>query len=137
MRTTQLGPMLSAVGGNRRAAEIVGINVKRVKTLCFVFVSLCCGVAGLFVMGYGKTTDPGIGEGWLLWVVAIAIIGGGSLRGGVGSIIGGLLGTALIEVIRMGLTAAHVKTNAQGIVVGAILIGAAALDAARRRAIRY
>jgi ribose transport system permease protein len=137
MRTTRLGPMLSAVGGNRRAAEIVGINVKRVKTLCFVFVSLCCGVAGLFVMGYGKTTDPGIGEGWLLWVVAIAIIGGGSLRGGVGSIIGGLLGTALIEVIRMGLTAAHVKTNAQGIVVGAILIGAAALDAARRRAIRY
>jgi ribose transport system permease protein len=137
VRTTRLGPILSAVGGNRRAAEIVGINVKRVKTLCFVFVSLCCGVAGLFVMGYGKTTDQGIGEGWLLWVIAIAIIGGGSLRGGVGSIIGGLLGTALVEVIRMGLTAAQVKTNAQGIVVGAILIGAAALDAARRRAIQY
>ncbi len=137
VRTTRLGPTLSAVGGNRRAAEIVGIKVKRVKTLCFLLVSLVCAISGLFVMGYGKTTDPGIGEGWLLWVIAIAIIGGGSLRGGVGSIIGGLLGTLLIEVIRSGLTAAHVKTNAQGIVVGAVLIGAAALDALRRRRIQY
>jgi ribose transport system permease protein len=137
MRTTRLGPLLTAVGGNRRAAAIVGIPVKRVKAICFVFVSLCCAVAGLFVMGYGKTTDPGIGEGWLLWVIAIVIIGGGSLRGGVGSIIGGFLGVVLVEVIRMGLTAAGVKTNAQGIVVGTILIGAAALDAVRRRSIRY
>ncbi|MCX6031533.1 MAG: ABC transporter permease [Chloroflexi bacterium] len=137
MRTTKLGPILSAVGGNRRAAEIVGINVKAVKAACFIFVALVCGFAGLLVTGYGKTTDPGIGSGWLLWVIAIAIIGGGSLRGGVGSIIGGLLGTLLIEVIRVGLTAAQVKTNAQGIVVGAILIGAAALDAYRRRAIQY
>jgi len=137
MRTTKLGPILAAVGGNRRAAEIVGINVKAVKAACFLFVSFVCGIAGLFVTGYGKTTDPGIGDGWLLWVIAIAIIGGGSLRGGVGSIIGGFLGTLLIEIIRVGLTAAQVKTNAQGIVVGAILIGAAALDAYRRRAIQY
>jgi ribose transport system permease protein len=137
VRTTRLGPTLSAVGGNRRAAAIVGIHVRQVKMMCFIFVSLMCAIAGLFVMGYGKTTDPGIGEGWLLWVIAIAIIGGGSLRGGVGSIIGSLLGTLLIEVIRSGLTAAHVKTNAQGIVVGAVLIGAAALDAIRRRSIQY
>ena len=137
MRTSRLGPTLTAVGGNRVAAEIVGINVPLVKTLCFVFVSLCCGLAGLFVMGYGGTTDALIGEGWLLWVVAIAIIGGGSLRGGVGSIIGALLGSALIQVIRMGLANARVQTNAQGIVIGAILIGAAILDVIRRRAIQY
>jgi ribose transport system permease protein len=137
MRTTRLGPILAAVGGNQRAAEIVGINVKRVKALCFVFVGLCCAIAGLLVMGYGNTTSATTGEGWLLWVIAIAIIGGGSLRGGVGSVIGVFLGTVLIEVIRTGLQTAGVKTNAQGIVVGAVLIGAAALDAARRRAIRY
>jgi len=137
MRTSRLGPTLTAVGGNRLAAEIVGINVPLVKTLCFVFVSLCCGLGGLFVMGYGGTTDPAIGDGWLLWVVAIAIIGGGSLRGGVGSIIGALLGTALIQIIRMGLANARVQTNAQGIVVGAILIGAAALDVIRRKSIQY
>lgn len=137
MRTTKLGPILSAVGNNRRAAQIVGINVKLVKTCCFLFVSLICGLAGLFVMGYGKTADPGIGDGWLLWVVAISIIGGGSLQGGVGSIIGSFLGTLLISIIRIGLTAAHVKTNAQGIVVGVILIGAVTLDAYRRKAIKY
>ena len=137
MRTSRLGSVISAVGANRRAAAIVGINVTLVKTLCFVFVSLCCGMAGLLVIGYGGTTDASIGEGWLLWVIAIVIIGGGSLRGGVGSIIGVLLGTILIQVIRIGMANAGVQTNAQGIVVGAILIGAAAIDALRRRAIQY
>lgn len=137
MRTSRLGSIISAVGANRRAASIVGINVTLVKTLCFVFVSLCCGMAGLLVIGYGGTTDASIGEGWLLWVIAIVIIGGGSLRGGVGSIIGVLLGTILIQVIRIGMANAGVQTNAQGIVVGAILIGAAAIDALRRRVIQY
>jgi ribose transport system permease protein len=88
-------------------------------------------------MAYGGLTDQTIGVDWLLWVIAIAIIGGGSLRGGIGSVVGVLLGTALIQIIRMGLAYANVKTNAQGIVVGAILIGAAALDALRRKAIQY
>ena len=137
MRTSRLGPTLTAVGGNRRAAEIVGINVPLVKTLCFVLVSVCCGLAGILVMVYSGTTDATIGDGWLLWVIAIAIIGGGSLRGGTGSIIGVLLGTILIQVIRMGLLNANVQTNAQGIVIGAILLGAASIDALRRRSVRY
>jgi ribose transport system permease protein len=137
MRTSRLGPTLSAVGANRRAAAIVGINVPLVKTLCFVFVSFCCGLAGLLVIGYGGTTDASIGDGWLLWVIAIVIIGGGSLRGGVGSIIGVLLGTILVQIIRIGLANAGVQTNAQGIVVGAILLGAAALDVIRRRMAQY
>ncbi|MCE7982170.1 MAG: ABC transporter permease [Caldilinea sp. CFX5] len=137
IRTSRLGTILTAVGGNRQAAAIVGINVTLVKTLCFVFVSLCCGMAGLLVMGYAGTADAAIGDGWLLWVVAIAIIGGGSLRGGVGSIIGALLGTILIQIIRMGLANARVQTNAQGIVIGAILLGAAVLDVIRRRSGQY
>jgi ribose/xylose/arabinose/galactoside ABC-type transport system permease subunit len=94
-------------------------------------------MAGLLVMGYAGTADAAIGDGWLLWVVAIAIIGGGSLRGGVGSIIGALLGTILIQIIRMGLANARVQTNAQGIVIGAILLGAAVLDVMRRRSAQY
>jgi ribose transport system permease protein len=137
MRTSRLGPTLTAVGGNRRAAEIVGINVPLVKTLCFVLVSVCCGLAGILVMAYSGTTDATIGDGWLLWVIAIAIIGGGSLRGGTGSIIGAFFGTVLIQVIRMGLLNARVQTNAQGIVVGTILIAAASLDVLRRKSIRY
>jgi len=137
IRFSKLGPTLTAVGGNRQAAEIVGINVPLVKTLSFVFVSLCAGFAGLVVMCYGGTTSVEIGSDWMLWIIAIAIIGGGSLRGGVGSIVGALVGTALVETIRLGLTNAQVKTNAQGIVIGGILIAAATLDVIRRRAAQY
>ena len=137
MRTSRLGPILTSVGGNRRAAEIVGINVPLVKTVCFVFVSVCCGLAGILVMAYSGTTDATIGDGWLLWVIAIVIIGGGSLSGGTGSVIGALLGNLLIQIIRMGLLNAKVQTNAQGIVIGAILLAAATLDILRRRSIQY
>ena len=137
IRFTKLGPTLTAVGGNRQAAEIVGMNVPLVKTLCFMFVSVCAGLAGIAVMGYGTITDAYIGSDWMLWIIAIAIIGGGSLRGGVGSIIGALLGTCLIEIIRTGLFNAQVKTNAQGIVIGGVLIGAAILDIIRRKSAQY
>ena len=79
-------------------------------------------------MGYSGTTDFSIGMDWILWVIAIAIIGGGSLRGGIGSIFGTFLGVCLIQVIRMGLINADIQTNAQKIVVGTILIGAATFD---------
>ncbi len=137
VRFTKLGPVLMAVGGNRQAAEIVGINVPLVKTLGFVFVSLCAGFAGVVVMCYGGTTSVEIGSDWMLWIIAIAIIGGGSLQGGVGSIVGALIGTALVETIRLGLTNAQVKTNQQGIVIGGILIAAAILDVVRRRVAQY
>jgi ribose transport system permease protein len=137
MRFTVLGPILMSVGGNRQAAAIVGINVPLVKILCFMFVGVCAALAGLAVMGYAGTADPTIGIDWMLWIIAIAIIGGGSLRGGVGSIIGAFLGTCLVEIIRTGLFDAHVQTNAQGIVIGGVLIGAAILDAVRRKSAQY
>jgi ribose transport system permease protein len=137
IRLTVLGPILSSVGGNRQAAEITGINVTLVKTLCFVFCSVIGALAGLAVGGYAGMTDYSIGIDWMLWIIAIAIIGGGSLRGGVGSVIGAFLGTCLIEIIRTGLFDAHVQTNAQGIVIGGVLIGAAILDALRRKSAQY
>ncbi len=137
IRFTKLGPILTAVGGNRQAAEIVGINVPLVKTLCFVFCSIIGALAGVAVGGYAGMTDYSIGIDWMLWIIAIAIIGGGSLRGGVGSVIGAFLGTCLIEIIRTGLFNANVQTNAQRIVVGGVLIGAAILDALRRKSAQY
>jgi len=137
IRFSKIGPILTATGGNRQAAEIVGINVPLVKALCFVFVSVCAGMAGLVTGAYGGTTDTALGSDWMLWIIAIAIIGGGSLRGGVGSIIGALLGAALVSTIRLGMANARVYSNAQGIVIGAVLIGAAILDVIRRRTAQY
>lgn len=137
MRRSKLGAVLSATGGNRRAADVSGINTTLVKTLCFIFIAICSAFAGLMVMNIGLAADPDIGTGWQLWIIAIAIIGGCSFSGGVGSIIGGMLGTILIMIIRIGLAAANIQTNAQGVVVGAILVTAAVLDVLRRRVKRY
>ncbi len=137
IRRTKLGPILSATGGNKRAALSAGINVTRVKMLCFVFVSICACVSGLLALNTTNATDPVIGMNWGLWVIVIAIVGGSSMAGGVGSILGGLLAAILIQVIQIGLGAAQIQTNAQGIVVGGILIVAAILDVARRKAKKY
>ena len=128
IRTSKLGTILKATGGNLLSAKIAGINTNFVKTTCFLFTSINFGFAGILVMGYSGTTDFSIGMDWILWVIAIAIIGGGSLRGGIGSIFGTFLGVCLIQIIRMGLINADIQTNAQKIVVGTILIGAATFD---------
>lgn len=137
IRRSKLGPILSATGGNRRAADVSGINTARVKTLCFVLVSLLAAIAGLFVMTSGNSSDVALGRDWQLWVIAIAVVGGASFSGGVGTVLGALLGTILITVIKLGLAAAHIQTNAQSIVVGAVLIAASLIDVARRRAKKY
>lgn len=137
LRRTKVGAVLAATGGNKRAAQATGINTNLVKTLCFVFVSVCSAFAGFFVMSASQTADGSIGAEWGLWVIFIAIIGGGSLLGGVGSVLGGLLGAILMQVIKSGLSAAHIPTNVQGIVVGVILIAASMLDIVRRRAKKY
>jgi ribose/xylose/arabinose/galactoside ABC-type transport system permease subunit len=137
MRRSKLGPIVSATGGNKRAAQVSGINTNLVKTLCFIFVSVCSAIAGLFVMSATLAADQAVGLGWQLWVIAIAIIGGASFSGGVGTILGSFLGTILMMIIRTGLAAAEIKTNAQGVVVGAILVAAAVLDVVRSRMKRY
>ena len=135
IRTSKVGIYLKATGGNEVSAKIAGIQTSRIKAICFIFTSLNCGLAGILVMGYSGTTVAEIGIDWILWVIAIAIIGGGSLRGGIGSIIGTFLGVCLIQVIRMGLINAEIQTNAQRIVVGFILIAAATFDALKAKGI--
>ena len=137
VRRSKIGAVLAATGGNRQAANAAGINTTRVKTLCFILVSICAAIGGLLVMKAGTAADEGIGDGWQLWVVAIAVIGGSSFSGGLGSILGGFLGAILIQVIKLGLGAAQIKTNAQGIVIGTILIVSAILDVARRKIKQY
>lgn len=137
VRRSRIGAILAATGGNRQAADVAGINTALVKALCFVLVSVCAAFGGLLVMNAAVSADPQIGDGWQLWVVAIAVIGGSSFSGGLGTIFGAFLGVLLIQVIRLGLGAAQIKTNAQGIVIGAILVTSAILDVLRRRTKQY
>jgi len=136
IRRTRLGPLLWSTGAHARAAESVGINTAAVKTLCFMFCSVCAAVGGFLVIAT-MNIAPAYGEEWQVWVPAIAIIGGASLLGGSGSLLGALLGTLLLLVVRTGLGAANLGNNAQGVVVGGILVAALIVDGVRRKAKRY
>ncbi len=133
VRRTRLGPLLWSTGANPQAAESVGINTAAVKTFCFMFCSVCAAFGGFLVIAT-MHLSPAYSEEWQVWVPAIAIIGGASLRGGSGSLLGALLGTLLLLVIRTGLGAANLGNNAQGVVVGGILVAALVVDGVRRRA---
>jgi len=132
IRRTRLGPLLWSTGANPQAAQAVGINTAAIKTLCFMFCSVCAAIGGFFVIAT-MNLAPAYGEEWQVWVPAIAIIGGASLRGGSGSLLGALLGTLLLLIIRTGLGAANLGNNAQGVVVGGILVAALLVDGVRRR----
>ena len=132
IRRTRLGPLLWAVGANPQAATAAGINTAAVKTFCFMFCSVCAAIGGFFVFAT-MNIAPAYGEEWQVWVPAIAIIGGASLRGASGSLLGALLGTLLLLIIRTGLGAANLSNDMQGVVVGGILVAAIVVDSLRRK----
>ena len=133
LRRTTLGRNLYATGGNRDVAELVGINTAVYKLVCFVIVGGLSAVAGLFVMGSLATGSPTIGGGWELIVIAGVVVGGVSLFGGVGTVLAGLIGMLLLQVVQSGLVVVGVSANWQTVAVGVIMVLAVGLDLVRRR----
>lgn len=133
LRRTTIGRNLYATGGNRDVARLVGINTGLYKVMCFVIVGALAGVAGMFVMGSLASGSPTIGTGWELVVIAGVVVGGVSLFGGVGSVLAGLIGMLLLQVVQSGLVVAGVSANWQTVAVGVIMVLAVGLDLVRRR----
>ena len=97
---TPIGYMLFATGGNRRAAEYAGIDTNRVRFWSLVFSSACASLAGLIYIAYFRSFNPSAGQLRELDVIAAVIIGGASIFGGYGSIVGALAGAAVITLLR-------------------------------------
>ena len=97
---TTFGYMVSATGGNRRAAEYAGINTDRVRFLSLVFVAMCASLAGLINIAWFRSFGPAAGTFRELDVIASVIIGGGSIFGGFGTVLGALAGAAVITLLR-------------------------------------
>jgi len=133
LRRTVIGRNMYAVGGNPRVADLVGISTNRYKITAFVAAAALSSIAGMFVMADLASATSGIGSGWELAVIAGVVVGGVSLFGGVGSIVGGLIGVLLLQVVQSGLVTVGVSANWQQIAVGLIMIAAVGLDTARRR----
>ncbi len=125
---TRYGVELYATGGNREAAELVGISVRRVLMLAFIASSMLCTLAGLVLSARLNAGHGSFGSESLLDAVAAVIIGGTSLNGGAGNTFGTLLGIILISTIKNGLILLGVDPFWQQVAVGALILAAVLVD---------
>jgi ribose/xylose/arabinose/galactoside ABC-type transport system permease subunit len=133
LATTKLGRYIYAVGSNEEACRLSGVPVTSVKIWVYALAGLTAGIAGVLQFARLKSGDPSAGRGYELEAIAAVVIGGGSLRGGEGSIFGVVVGVLLVGVLRNGCNLANLPNSMERIVVGAIIVAAVALDEWRRR----
>lgn len=119
---TKPGRFFYAIGSNEEAARLSGIDVRFYKTIPYVISGLLCGIAALILSGRLGVIDPDTGTGYELQSIAAVVIGGTSLFGGKGSMIGTLIGVFLIGVLNNGLNLLKVTPFWQGTAVGVVII---------------
>lgn len=127
-RSTTLGRYIYAVGGSEKAAAFSGINVKRVKLWVYVLGGALSAVGGIILTARLDAADPKAGLGYELDSIAAVVIGGTSLSGGRGSILGTVLGCLIIGVLNNGLFLLDVSPFWQQVVKGFVIIAAVAAD---------
>lgn len=133
LRYTQLGRHIFAVGSNANTARLCGVAVERVKIFVYGAAGAFSGLAGLMLVSYQGQGDPTGATGLELDIIAAVVIGGGSLSGGEGSVLGSLVGAIIMTVIRTGCQLNGWPTWVTQVVTGAIIIVAVAIDRIRHR----
>jgi ribose transport system permease protein len=130
---TVFGRQLFAVGGNASAARLSGVPVDRTRILAFVFCGGMAGLAGFLLVCRLGVAEQSIGVGYEMDAIAAAVIGGVSIFGGTGSVIGVVIGTAAMAVIRNGLVLMQIGAMWQLLATGAVIVIAIAIDGVRRK----
>ena len=133
LERTYIGRQIYAVGGNREAARLAGIPTDRRIITTYIVSAGLAAIVGVLVIGRMNVADPSVGPGWELIAIAAAVVGGVSLFGGEGRILGVAAGAILLEIIANGLLALHVSPYFQQVVQGAVLGVAILLDRLRAR----
>ena len=128
LRRTTLSRKVFYTGSNEKAAAYSGIRTKKVVFLTTTLCSALCGVAGVIYMARFGSAQPTFGVGMELNVIAAAVIGGASLKGGSGTILGAILGTVLLSVVSSSLALLNVSIYWQDIIRGSILLSAVTID---------
>jgi len=134
MRQTVFGRYVFAIGSNETAAMLCGVRVRLTKILIYAAGGAFFGLAGLFQMSRLRQGDPNTAAGLELDLIAAVVIGGTTLRGGSGSILGSLLGALVMAVLRNGSQQAGWPVHMQEIITGFVIIAAVALDRLRKEA---
>ena len=125
---TRPGREIYAIGGNEEAALLSGVNVDKNKILAFMICAICSGLGSLVLTSRIAVGQPTLGEGYQLDAVAAAVIGGTSLSGGEGNMMGTLLGVLFVGIIKNGLNLMKVSSFVQFMVVGVIIVTAVGID---------
>ena len=127
-RSTNVGQEIYAIGANAEAARLSGIPVRRRQLLVYILSGLMSGLAALVYLARVNAADSGMGEPLLLPVIAAVLIGGTSLFGGVGTILGTALGAVILALVLNGMNLLNIKSQWQPLVVGVVLLAAVLVD---------
>jgi ribose transport system permease protein len=128
MKRSSFGLRVYAVGGNRTAAEVAGVNARRVLTSVYVISGALAGLSGVILSSRVISGPPNLGAGYELDAIAAVVIGGASLLGGRGTIWGTLLGLLLIQTLNNGLDILVVPAYWQSVISGLLIVAAVAVD---------
>jgi ribose transport system permease protein len=128
LQMTVLGRRAYAVGGNLAAARFSGVKTDRIKIAAFMATGVTAALAGMMLAARSTAGNPSLGSGLELDVIAAVIIGGTSLFGGVGGVVGSVIGAIFIGILGFGLLVLGLSTSIQEVIKGAIIILAVALN---------
>ncbi|WP_066258352.1 ABC transporter permease [Hydrogenophaga flava] len=132
LNKTALGRYTFALGSNEEAVRLSGVNVDRWKVIIYSFSGGICGIAGLLIASRLNSAQPALGQGYELDAIAAVVIGGTSLSGGVGTILGTIIGAFIMSVLINGLRIMSVAQEWQMVLTGLIIILAVYTDNLRR-----
>ncbi|MFP4330519.1 MAG: ABC transporter permease subunit [Alkalispirochaetaceae bacterium] len=130
---TKMGRYIYAIGSNKEAARLSGVNVAKWEMSAYVVAGTFAGIGGISYAALYTTVLPAAGQGFELLAIAGAVIGGTSLSGGIGSVFGTLIGVLIMSVLNVGLPALDLQSQYQNFFTGVVVIGAVLLDMYRQR----
>jgi ribose transport system permease protein len=133
MTRTALGRYIYAVGGNAEAARLSGVPVKGVLLVVYAVCGALAGLGGIVMASQLKSGAPTYGQMYELYVIAAVVVGGASLSGGEGKVLGTLIGAFIIAVIQNGMNLTGVESYTQKVVLGLVILGAVLLDNLKKR----
>lgn len=128
MNKTYLGREIYALGGNREAARLAGINVDRLTIIVYTFCGFAASIAALIMVGRTNASQPGAGSSYAFDCMTAACLGGVSIAGGEGKISGTVVGVLILGMLDNGLVLMSVNSNWQSVIKGLILLAAVAID---------